>query len=151
MKNNLFKESKDCEEKADGYICEVFVIPFGKLTKNACSNQNYDDDLLEEIYEESFCKANENCDDLSRCSMYNFDCEYDSDVLPFIGESSSVFDENECPHEDLVEKIKRFFENNWEDMVISGVINALFLMITIIMLLCCCRPKPRVVQDINMV
>jgi len=149
MKDKLFKESKDCQKKANVYMCEAFIIPFGKITKDACENQNYDNDLLEEVYEESFCKANENCNDLSTCSMYNFDCEHDSDILPFIGESSTVFDEGDCPHSKIFERIKDFLKDNLKDIVISSVICGIFSTVLIIIIMC---RKPRVIiEDRNIV
>ena len=146
IKEGLFKNSKDCEGKVNEYICEVFVIPFGKLTKDACSNQDYDSDLLEEIYEESFCEANENCEDLSRCSMYNFDCEYDSDILPFIGESASIFDEGECPHNDFSQKVKRFFKKLGPQIITAITTNSLLLIMIFCIFGCymkCCRKERR--------
>ena len=151
IKDSLFKDSEDCDKKAKNYLCDVFVGPFEKLTKHICTDNEFDDDLLDEVYEESFCLANENCEDLSRCSWINIDCEYDSDILPYIGESSDNFDEGECPHNDLSEKVKRFFEDYWKDIAISGAMDILLFMTIIVMLLCCCRPKARVVQDRNMV
>jgi len=147
----LFKESKDCEGKMKKYICDVYITPFAKITEDTCENENYGVDLLEESYEESFCKANENCKDLSRCSLYNIDCEYDSDILPFIGESSTPFDESECPHNEFIEKVKTFFEDYWKDIAISGTMDAILLSIIIVMLMCCCRPKKVIIQDRNIV
>ncbi len=150
IKESLFKNSKDCEDKAEEYICKVFIGPFKKYTNHMCNIES-DDDLLEELYEESFCEANENCEDLSRCSWINIDCEYDSDILPYIGESSSLFDESECPHNNLSEKIKRFFEDYWKDIVISGIMDTLSFMVIIVIIICISIQGPRVVQDRNMV
>ena len=142
IKSNLFKDSKDCEDKTINYICEVYVIPIEKITKKACTDNVFDDELVKEAYEQSFCEANKNCEDLSRCSWFNIDCDYDSDILPFLGELSTPFDESECPHTEnnFTEKVKRFFEDYWKDMVISGVMDALLLSI-IIIIMCCCWPN----------
>jgi hypothetical protein len=151
LKMSLFKESSDCQEKGAEYVCNVYVKPFEKLTDHYCKDDVLDEKKELAAYEESFCQANEHCEDLSRCVWMNIDCEYDSDILPFIGESTAPFDESECPHNDLDERVKRFFEDYWPDMVISGVMDALLLALIIIMLMCCCRPRTRLVHEDSVV
>ena len=52
---------------------------------------------------------------------------------------------------ELYEEIKAFFEYYVKEVGISVVMNIIFLMITLIMIRCCCRPKERLVRDRNMV
>ena len=149
MRNGIFKPSDKCKEKGGEYVCDVFVKPYSKLFKKVCNHETIVDSDIEKASEESFCEANENCKDLSRCIYYNIDCEYDANIIPQL-EVPNSHDEGECPHEDIDEKVKTFFEDYWKTMVIAGVICVLFSSVIIIIIVCR-KPRQVIVRDNNVV
>jgi len=149
MRDSIFKPSDKCKEKGGEYVCDVFVKPYTNLFEKACNHETIGESDFEKASEESFCEANENCDDLSRCMYYNIDCEYDANIIPQL-ETPNTHDEGECPHEDVDEKIKTFFEDYWKDIVISTVICSLFSTVIIIIIVCR-KPRQVIVRDNSVV
>ena len=115
--------------------------------------------LLSHVAKQSFCAANEYCPNLAQCSAtYNIDCDHDSEILPHINQFMDLTDDEftlkQCPNhhnkdKDKDGKVKQFFEDYWQDIVISSVISAMFSGVIIIIIIC--RKVRVIVQERSIV
>ena len=156
IRDSLFKPSTPCKDNGAHYTCDVFVKPAMGLLKEMCRHNN-NTQILKNADTQSYCEAKEHCPDLSRCvGPYNIDCEYDSEILPHINQfydlSEDTFTVKQCPNhhdKDKDGKVKQFFEDYWQDIVISSVISAMFSGVIIIIIIC--RKVRVIVQERSIV